>query len=68
MSNRIYENEEPILSTLPAPEHFLSEIEMQFASNRKVLEPAVYQELEGFARDMRNPHRTRAMQLMLQAA
>lgn len=48
----------------PATEHILSEIEMQFASNRKVLEPAVYQALEDLARD----GHVRAMELMLQAA
>jgi len=67
MSNRIHENEESIQSK-PSTEHFLSEIETQFASNRKVLEPNVYQELEDLARDLSNPYGPRAMELVLQAA
>jgi len=65
MAHQIHENHETAMTT---SEHFLSEIEMQFASNRKVLEPCVYKALKAVAKDVRNPFRSRAMTLVLQAA
>ena len=49
-------------------EHFLHEIELLFASNRKVLEPTAYRQLAHIARDRHSPHADRAMRLVLQAA
>lgn len=63
---KIHENQS--IQSQTFADHFLSEIEMQLDSNRKVLDPHVHQELEGLARDARNPYRDRAMALILRAA